>query len=97
MKRGAHGGGGAGVPQRGSYWPLQAFMVCVWEGGLLTTAGMCVTHGRGVWDRHVCGTPACTAARHTRFTGSGVEAGVRVWGRPCARHVWVKPVRAQET
>ena len=71
MKPGAHKGvGGRGPPTR-------KLLACagihgVWLGGaLLTPAGMPVTHGSGVWDRH-------TAATHTRFTGSGVEAGVRV-------------------
>lgn len=96
MKQGAHGV--AGVPRGGSCCSVQAFMERVWEGGSADHRRYAFdTRERRVGQTHVCGTPACTAAGHTRFTGSGVEAGVRVRGRLCARHVWVKPARTQET
>lgn len=82
MKPGAHEGVGGRGPQRVGHWPVGIHGVWLGGGSGLTPAGMPATHGA------VCGTD--TAARHTRGTGSGVEAGVRVRGRPCARHVWVK-------
>ena len=95
------GGHEAGCPRGwgGRGPPTRKLLVCAGIHGVCVGVGS-AHHRRYACDtreRRVGQTPACTAARHTRLTGSGVETGVRVWGRPCARHVWVKPVRAQET
>lgn len=47
------------------------------RGDLLTTAGMHLTHGRGVWDR-----PTCVAHPHARRRGTRASQAAG-WRRAC--------------